>query len=122
MRKYGNQKFFQIPAFGAQARPRSLKGVVQVCDHTNININGETKRLNTPANIGDDLKEGAELEFSYYCTFDLCNIKLEIQEEMHELLAHREDEAKVGGTGGAAQTTVAVATIAFSMAMARLAL
>ena len=81
-----------------------------------------TKRLDTPAEIGDDLKEGAELEFSYYCIFDFCNIKLVLQNKMDELLEYREDEAKVGGTGGAAQTTVAVATISFSMAMARLAL
>ena len=81
-----------------------------------------TERLDTPAEIGDDLKEGAELEFSYYCTFDYCNIKLVLQNEMADQLEYKEDEAKERGTGGAAQTTVAVATIAFSMAMARLAL
>ena len=115
MRKYGNQKFFQIPAFGA---PRSLKNVVQVCDAT---IGNWRKHLVTPAELGDDLKEDAELEFSYYCIYDLCNIKPVLELRLDELLG-REDEAKVGGTGGAAQTTVAVATIAFSMAMARLTL
>ena len=83
--------------------------------------------------------EGAEEVLPYYCSTDLCNVKVSLQTEMAEKMAAvlnealedlektgeaeaEKNEANVGGTGGAAQTTVAVATIAFSMAMACLAL
>ena len=56
-----------------------------------------------------DLKEGAVVKLPYYCSEELCNVQAPI-------------EAEIKTKAGAAQTTVAVATIAFSMVMTRLAL
>ena len=76
------------------------------------------------------LKNGEE-KLSYYCKADLCNVKAPIeaaikdQAAMEKLLKENPKTEKMEenlGPNGAAQTTVAVATIAFSMVMARLAL
>ena len=134
-----NKKFFQIPVFGAQdnGQDTTLKSVVQACDAKNLGA-GVTKKLDVDMKaINTD--EGAEEVLPYYCSTDLCNVKVSLQTEMAEKMAAvlnealedlektgeaeaEKNEANVGGTGGAAQTTVAVATIAFSMAMACLAL
>merc|ERR1712083_820655 len=92
-----------------------------------------TKKFETPDPIVKDS------EVSYYCKADNCNVEQEIKnvlkEDSAKTIAEMKkvapatvatkaadiDEANVVG-GGAAQTTVAVATIAFGMAMARLAL
>ena len=117
---------------------------MQACSDENL---GElTKKFVVPEAL-HDLTDGDHV-LPYYCTEELCNVKAPVEEviatkaKLTEMLAANpkkpegaggnneetgeaeaeKGEANVGGTGGAAQTTVAVATIAFSMAMARLAL
>merc|ERR1712195_63857 len=76
-----------------------------------------------------DLKEDAELQLPYYCKEDNCNIEKAIKDEIETkekmtalLVANPKAEIATAGSSGAAQTTVAVATIALSVVMARLAL
>ena len=85
-----------------------------------------------------DLKEGAKVKLPYYCKADNCNVKKPVEDAiktkgaMAAMLAKHpkgatgkpgeKPEGKPEGENGAAQTTVAVATIALSMVMARLAL
>ena len=91
-----------------------------------------TKFFEHPEKIVNDA------EVSFYCTVEDCNvdqaIKDVLKKDVPETIAAMKavgsavkGTTSVGGgdneeTGGAAQTTVAVATITFSMAMARLAL
>ena len=98
-------------------------------------MEGKTKVFVIPETL-HDLADG-EVDLPYYCTADNCNIQQAIDDAIAEKqmattlsdpnnTGHR---AKIGTAGhegntvgGAAQTSVAVATIAFSMVMARLAL
>ena len=61
---------------------------------------------------------------TFYCNTDHCNWDRAIKDVLKENVAETIAAMKAIGTvkAGAAQTTVPVATIAFSMAMARLAL
>ena len=88
--------------------------------------------------VPEELHELADtdgVQLPYYCKEDNCNVQAKIEEEIktkEKLEAMVKDnkaahsgegsENADGAEGGAAQTTVAVATIAFSMVMARLAL
>ena len=77
-----------------------------------------TKKFETPEEIvNNDL-------VSFYCKADDCNVAEEITKVLKEDVAKTLEAMKAVGNvkAGAAQTSVAVATIAFSMAMARLAL
>merc|ERR1711935_363782 len=106
----------------------TIKSVAQSCDAKDL---GEsTLKFVVPVDL-HDLKEAAEVKLPYYCKADNCNVKTPIEAEIKtkELMAAllvknpKEAEIMTGGPGaGAAQTSVAVATIAFSMVMARLAL
>ena len=82
-----------------------------------------TKKFETPEEIVNDAV------VSFYCKADDCNVAGEITKVLKEDVAKTLEAMKAVGhavtedkPAGAAQTTVAVATIAFSMAMARLAL
>ena len=77
-----------------------------------------TKKFEHPETIENDS------EVSFYCTTDDCNVAEEITKVIKEDVAKTLEAMKAVGNvkAGAAQTSVAVATIAFSMAMARLAL
>merc|ERR1711935_365429 len=88
-----------------------------------------TKKFVVPEEL-HDLKEGAVVPLPYYCNTDNCNTKkaindeIEKKEKMAALLKDNPKNPKMDIAGpniaGAAQTSVAVATIAFSMVMARL--
>ena len=81
-----------------------------------------TKKFDTPAEL-HDLKEGADVVLPYYCTEELCNVEAPVEaviKDKQSMADHLKANPKA--TSGAAQTTVAVATIALSMVMARLAL
>ena len=116
---------------------------MQAC--SDENLGDKTKKFVVPEAL-HDLTDGDHV-LPYYCTEELCNVKAPVEEviatkaKLTEMLAANpkkpegagnneetgeaeaeKGEANVGGTGGAVQTTVAVATIAFSMAMARFAL
>jgi len=113
--KYLTRNFFLIPAL-AGAKPSLGAVTKQACDAKNL---GElTKKFETPAKIENDS------EVSFYCTTDDCNVAEEITKVIKEDVAKTLEAMKAVGNvkAGAAQTSVAVATIAFSMAMARLAL
>merc|ERR1712088_657692 len=112
------------------AKAGSIKSVVQSCDTKDLKE--LTKKFVVPVEL-HDLEEGAVVKLPYYCSEELCNVQAPIEaeiktkEKMAELLTANpkgDDNPKnhLGPKGGAAQTTVAVATIAFSMVMARLAL
>lgn len=72
-----------------------------------------------------DLADGEE-KLPYYCKDELCNIKKAVEDAIKDkaaMAAMLSDPNNEGHkVSGAAQTSVAVATIAFSMVMARLAL
>merc|ERR1711935_928680 len=107
----------------------TIKSVAQSCDAKDL---GEsTLKFVVPVDL-HDLKEAAEVKLPYYCKADNCNVKTPIEAEiktkelMAALLLKNPEGAEINTAGlpiaGAAQTSVAVATIAFSMVMARLAL
>merc|ERR1739838_829164 len=75
-----------------------------------------TTKFEHPVKIVNDA------EVSFYCTTDDCNVDQAIKGVLKENVADTIAVMKAPVKAGAAQTTVAVATIAFSMAMARLAL
>ena len=89
-------------------------------------LDGATKLFVPPAEIK------ADAEVSFFCIADDCNKEKEIKDILKEddgpktlaamTKVNKAHEKKKTDTAGAAQTTVAVATIAFSMVMARLAL
>merc|ERR1711935_472767 len=106
----------------------TIKSVAQSCAAKDLGKS--TVKFVVPVDL-HDLKEAAEVKLPYYCKADNCNVKAPIEAEIKtkELMAAlllknpKEAEIMTGGPGaGAAQTSVAVATIAFSMVMARLAL
>merc|ERR1712008_137555 len=107
----------------------TIKSVAQSCDAKDL---GEsTLKFVVPVDL-HDLKEAAEVKLPYYCKADNCNVKAPIEaeiatkEKMAALLVKNPKKAEIDTAGlpiaGAAQTSVAVASIAFSMVMARLAL
>merc|ERR1739842_24184 len=113
------------------AKPTGTVVTAQACDAKDLK--GATKFFVVPAEIVNDA------EVSFYCTADDCNVEKEIKDilkddsaktiaemkkvnEAHKKATAGGDKNNLAVGGGAAQTTVAVATIAFSMAMARLAL
>merc|ERR1739848_69456 len=114
----------------AQAGTIKTGSVAQSC--SNEKLGDKTTKFDVPDAL-HELKDGEE-KLPYYCKADLCNVNKPIEdaiktkEAMAKLLQENPKEAEKsnanvgGGTGGAAQTSVAVATIAFSMVMARLAL
>ena len=114
----------------------TIESVAQSCNTKDLA--GSLSIFDVPVDL-HDLTEGAKVVLPYYCSEELCNVEapikaeIETKEKMAALLAANPkpaegaDDAEIGtmGTnpvGGAAQTTVAVATISFSMVMARLAL
>merc|ERR1712008_648631 len=105
----------------------TIKSVAQSCDAKDL---GEsTLKFVVPVDL-HDLKEASEVKLPYYCKADNCNVKAPIEaeiatkEKMAALLVANPKNPKLetGIVSGATQTSVAVATIAFSMVMARLAL
>merc|ERR1711971_71207 len=100
----------------AGAKPSLGDITKQACNAKKL---GElTKKFEHPEKIENDS------EVSFYCTTDDCNVAEEITKVIKENVADTIAAMKGVGTvkAGAAQTSVAVATITFSMAMARLAL
>ena len=118
----------------------TIESVAQSCNTKDLA--GSLSIFDVPVDL-HDLTEGAKVVLPYYCSEELCNVEapikaeIETKEKMAALLAanpkgadggdNPADDAEIGTMGtnpvaGAAQTTVAVATIAFSMVMARLAL
>merc|ERR1740129_230001 len=75
-----------------------------------------TTKFEHPVKIENDA------EVSFYCKTDNCNVDQAIKGVLKENVADTIAAMKGTVKAGAAQTSVAVATIAFSMAMARLAL
>ena len=77
-----------------------------------------TTKFEHPVKIVNDA------EVSFYCTVEDCNVDQAIKDVLKKDVPETIAAMKAVGTvkAGAAQTTVAVATIAFSMAMARLVL
>ena len=119
-------RFFLIP----ELKPAGTTITKQECVAKEVG----TKTFEVPV---DGIKDGAEV--SFYCKEDDCNKDQAIKDVLKEDGAKTEAAMKAAGatvekqaakagaklgpkTNGAAQTTVAVATIAFSMIMARLAL
>merc|ERR1719418_533508 len=99
-------------------------------------LGDKTKIFVVPEEL-HELADTAGVQLPYYCKEDNCNVQAKIEAEIKtkaklEAMVKDNKAAHSGegsenadeGThkGGAAQTTVAVATIAFSMVMARLAL
>ena len=112
-----NQKIFQIPAIAE--KKGTIKSVVQACDAENLG--DKTKKFVVPEAL-HDLTDGDHV-LPYYCSEELCNVEAPVEaviKDKESMTAFLKENPK--GTAGAAQTTVAVATIAFSMVMARLAL
>ena len=112
-----NQKIFQIPAIAE--KKGTIKSVVQAC--SDENLGDKTKKFVVPEAL-HDLTDGDHV-LPYYCSEELCNVEAPIEaviKDKESMTAFLKENPK--GTAGAAQTTVAVATIAFSMVMARLAL
>ena len=80
--------------------------------------------------IPKEVKDGGKVTF--YCNADNCNAEKEIKGIIVKgdgpktiaamTAANKAPEAEDDGVAGAAQSTVAIATIAFSVVMARLAL
>ena len=87
----------------------------QACDAKALEAT-TTKFFEHPEKIVNDA------EVSFYCTADDCNVDQAIKDVLKENVADTIAAMKGTVKAGAAQTSVAVATIAFSMAMARLAL
>ena len=93
-----------------------LSFVKQECDAKDL---GDSKQK---FEFPEKIKEG--IEISFYCNWDHCNTKGEIRDILKNNATETikaMEKANGGAYGGAAQTTLAVATILFSMAMARLA-
>merc|ERR1711971_918845 len=108
----------------------TVKEITKQACHTK-DLEGKTKVFVIPEAL-HDLKDG-EVDLPYYCSADDCNIKKAIDDAIAENnmaatlsdpnnKGHKAEKAETNVGGGAAQTSVAVATIAFSMVMARLAL
>merc|ERR1711997_1260272 len=109
------------------AKAGTIKRVVQ--SGATENLEDKTKKFVVPEAL-HALTDG-EQKLPYYCKADLCNVNKPIEdaikdkEAMAKLLTENPKKADKKetnlGPNGAAQTTVAVATIAFSMVMASLA-
>merc|ERR1739838_82915 len=87
----------------------------QACDAKALEAT-TTKFFEHPEKIVNDA------EVSFYCTADDCNVDQAIKDVLKENVADTIAAMKGTVKAGAAQTSVAVATITFSMVMARLAL
>ena len=114
MDKYLKLEFFLIPALTGD-KP-SLGQFIKGCDATDL---GEsTEKFEHPIKIENNAS------VTFYCNTDNCNGEKPFNSFLRKNVAETIAAMKAVGTvkAGAAQTTVAVATIAFSMAMARLAL
>merc|ERR1719418_174340 len=102
-------------------------------------LGDKTKIFVVPEEL-HELADTPGVQLPYYCKEDNCNVQAKIEAEITEkekleamVKDNKDNKASHSGEGsenadegthkgGAAQTTVAVATIAFSMVMARLAL
>ena len=122
MDKYLTRIFFLTPA---AFKPANIEVTEAKCDDEDLGVN-KTKKFDEPNAIA----VGGVVTF--YCKADNCNVEAKIKAIVKDdgaltiaaiKAANKAPKApKDDVVAGAAQSTVAIATIAFSVVMARLAL